>query len=580
MKPTATEPDAVAMRRRAEARLEERRGRARPRAAAADAMRLVHELEVHQIELEMQNEELRAARQEVEASLARYAELFDFAPLGYAMLDGVGTITELNHAGARLLGLARSEARGRALGAQLSVAERPAWRALLQKAARSESAVSAEVHLAREARLLRFTATSLPRAQPTILLAFEDVTEMRDNEAKLARSELTLREIDRRKNDFLAVLAHELRNPLAPIRSSALMLADAAGGDARVRHLQAIIERQAAQLTRLTDELLDVTRITRGKVQLRRERLDFAALVAGTLDDHQAGFEASEVQMTRDLQPGPLWVDADPARLVQSLSNLLSNAVKFTPRGGSVLVTLARRGAQVVLSLRDTGVGIAPELQEHLFEPFVQAPQSPERAAGGLGLGLAMVKGLIELHGGSVVVHSRGVGQGTQATVTLPLVEPPAVRPPVAVEKPALAGRRVLIIDDNADFAETLQLLLAMRGHEVRIALQGASGLVLAASFRPEVVLCDLGLPVMDGYAVASAFRADPTLRHTHLVALSGYVRPELVPRLAQAGFNTQTAKPPELDQLDQIIASAPPLPEAESRPVPARRAPRPSRKR
>jgi two-component system CheB/CheR fusion protein len=353
------------------------------------------------------------------------------------------------------------------------------------------------------------------------------------------------------------VLAHELRNPLAPIRTSLAVLETAAPGGAEARAAQAVIERQIAHMSRLVDDLLDVNRITRGKLALKREIVDLAVLVERTVDDYRAVLEGRGLRIERRIVAGPMWVDADPARLVQTLTNLLSNAEKFTPAGGRVTVTLAAEGANVVLRVRDTGVGIEPDLQEHLFEPFVQATQEMDRGEGGLGLGLAMVKGLIELHGGTVEVSSGGAGQGAQISVKLPRTTAPALAPAVAEAPPVLA-RRVLIVDDNIDFVDSLRALLTLRGHDVEAAYQGASALEVARGFQPEIVLCDLGLPKMDGYAVARAFRADPILRPAYLVALSGYVRPDIGPRLTQAGFDAELAKPPDTATLERILREAP----------------------
>jgi two-component system CheB/CheR fusion protein len=256
-------------------------------------------------------------------------------------------------------------------------------------------------------------------------------------------------------------------------------------------------------------------------------------------------------------QPGPFWVHADPHRLIQVVSNLLGNAEKFTQRGGSVVVSLERKGRQVALRVRDTGSGIPPELRERLFEPFAQAPQTLERARGGLGLGLAMVKGLVELHGGTVGIASAGVGMGTEITVLLPLAPAPAQVAPAA-ELSDGPPRRVLIVEDNHDVAYSLLEVLTLLGHEGRMAHDGPAALALARESRPEIVLCDLGLPGMDGYAVAKAFRGDKALQGIYLVALSGYARPEDIRHAREAGFDRHVAKPLGMQQLRDVLARAP----------------------
>jgi two-component system CheB/CheR fusion protein len=534
----------------------------------ADAQRILHKLEVHQAELEVQNEELRNARAETESALARYTELFDFAPIGYATLSPDGVVRELNHAGACLLGGPRSRVIGTRFATFVAARDGAAFHALLAQAVDSEAHPSCGIALEISGRpvQVRLTATAVARAGRTILLAFEDVTEQLAREAQLARTEQALREADRRKDDFLAMLSHELRNPLGPLRSSLFVLDNVDPTSQQALDARAIIDRQVTHLSRLVDDLLDVTRINRGKIELQREGVELAELVRRTLDDHRAGFEARGIRLEARLEPGPFWLDADPARLVQIASNLLGNAQKFTPSGGIVSITIEAHGPQVALRVRDTGAGVAPELVPALFEPFAQAPQTMERGRGGLGLGLAMVKGLVELHGGTVQLTSEGAWRGTEAVVRLPLVVAPA-RPAPDAQPARARGRRVLVIEDNVDAAATLGRALGLMGHEVRVTHLGALGLELARTFRPAVVICDLGLPEMDGYAVAAAFRADPDLRGARLIALSGYARPEDRRRAAAAGFDHHVAKPPRMDELRRLVAEAPEVGSAAPRP-------------
>jgi PAS domain S-box-containing protein len=541
-------------------RAEERIGakRRKPAAAAgsaADAQRIMHELEVHQAELEIQNEELRTARAENEAALARYTELFDFAPIGYATLSSDGIVRDLNHAGARVLGRSKARVIGSQLAAFVAAPDLHLFRVLLQRAADSDALPSCELELSIGGRAVqvRLTATAVAREDRTILVAFEDVSERVAREAQLARTEQALREANQRKDEFLAMLSHELRNPLGPISGSLFILDHTDPESQQALNARAIIERQVVHLTRLIEDLLDVTRITRGKIELQREDVELAELVRRTLDDHRAGFESRGLRLEGRLDEGPFWLRADPARLVQVVSNLLGNAEKFTPRGGTVTVSLEVRGPEVVLRVRDTGVGIAPELIGGLFEPFAQGPQTMDRSRGGLGLGLAMVKGLIELHGGSVQLSSEGVGRGAEVTVSLPLAAAPAKAAGPAARATA-AAHRVLVIEDNVDAATCLYDGLSLMGHEVRIVHRGAAGLEVARTFRPEVVLCDIGLPEMDGYEVAAAFRADPALRGAHLIALSGYARPEDRQRAVEAGFDHHVAKPPAFGELARLI--------------------------
>jgi two-component system CheB/CheR fusion protein len=378
----------------------------------------------------------------------------------------------------------------------------------------------------------------------------EDITERR-------RIEQALREEDARKNEFLAALSHELRNPLAPIRNSLALLDRAAPDSEQARRARAVLERQVDHLVRLVDDLLDVTRITRGKVDLHRERLELGELARRTIDDHASGFEARGIALELKLAAEPLWLIADATRLVQVIGNLLTNAMKFTPRGGRVEVTLARDRDAAVLRVRDSGIGIDHDVLPQLFVPFVQAHQTLDRTSGGLGLGLAIVKGLVELHGGSVAAASEGPGKGAELMVRLPLVPAPE-RLAHPAEARTGSGRRVLVIEDNLDAADTLRELLELSGHEVRVAADGPTGVATAHAFHPEVVFCDLGLPGMSGYEVARAIRNDGDVSDAVLVALSGYALPEDRELSAEAGFTYHIAKPATLDELEQVIGAAP----------------------
>ncbi len=379
----------------------------------------------------------------------------------------------------------------------------------------------------------------------------QDVTERK-------RAEDALREADRRKNEFLAVLSHELRNPLAPIRNSLFILDRAVPGGEQARRAQAVIDRQVDHMTLLIDDLLDVTRITRGKIQLQREPLELNELTQRTVEDHSSVFAGGGIDV--ELVPAPIevWVSGDRTRLAQAIGNLLQNAAKFTPRGGRTTVSVqadAARGHAIV-RVKDTGSGIAPEILPRLFEAFTQADTTLDRSEGGLGLGLALVKGLAELHGGSVHGESEGPGKGAAFTITLPLETTTA--PTVTVQRSTRgegAPRRVLVIEDNADTADTLREALELDEHVVEVAHDGPGGLEKARAFKPDVVLCDIGLPGMDGYDVARAIRADPELGRVPLVALSGYAQPEDVARAKEAGFDVHLAKPPSIETLKGVLA-------------------------
>ena len=371
------------------------------------------------------------------------------------------------------------------------------------------------------------------------------------------RNEEALRESDRRKSEFLAVLSHELRNPLAPIRNGVHVLQRAPAGSAAASRALEIIGRQADHLVRLVDDLLDMTRISRGKIDLQRERVDLNELVRRAADDFSAMLADGGLRLVTEIAPAPLWLHADATRISQVIGNLLHNAIKFTPAHGTIRLSTHMAGSTALLGVRDTGVGMEPRSVEAMFEPFAQAEQTLARSRGGLGLGLPVVKGLVEMHGGSISARSPGPGQGAEFVVLLPLEDQAQPQPrAVPAQGAAGAGRHVLIVEDNVDAARTLAELLELEGHVARVATDGRSAIALAGNAVPDLVLCDIGLPDMDGYAVARALRAEPRLVATRLVALSGYAQPEDRRRSQAAGFDDHLAKPPDIDQLLQLIAA------------------------
>jgi CheY-like chemotaxis protein len=353
------------------------------------------------------------------------------------------------------------------------------------------------------------------------------------------------------------MLGHELRNPLAPIRNCLHVLGMANATEAQVERAHATIERQVGHLTRLVDDLLDVSRISQGKILLRKERLDLVEIVRTTVEDHRGGLLAAGLTLEMDLPPEPLWVIADPTRLAQMVGNLLHNAGKFTDRGGHVGVRVRAEDGKAVVAVGDSGIGIEPEVLTRLFEPFSQAPPGLDRSRGGLGLGLALVRRLTELHNGVVEASSEGIGRGSQVRLRLPLASPSSdSRRPAAAEEARVTPRRCLVIEDNHDAAESMALLLQLSGHEVETAFDGAEGLEKARRFHPEIVLCDIGLPNgLDGYGVARALRADPELAGVFLIALTGYGQEEDQHLAREAGFDVHLTKPADLEVLRRLIA-------------------------
>jgi signal transduction histidine kinase len=359
---------------------------------------------------------------------------------------------------------------------------------------------------------------------------------------------------NRAKDEFLAMLGHELRNPLGAI-SNASRLLDHPGSDAEnARRAREVIARQVEHLGRLTDDLLDAGRAILGKIVLERQALDLSQLVGRALDTmHSSGrFVAHKVE--RDL--GQAWVHADPTRMEQILANLVGNAVKFTPAGGTIRVSVKREGDAAVVRVRDTGVGMSPELVGRVFELFVQGDAPLDRAQGGLGIGLTLVRRLAELHGGSASASSAGPDEGSEFTVRLPAISAPVVRTPAVTERVSAAPRDILIVEDNPDAADTLKRLLELSGHRVRVAADGLAGLEALLSNPPEVALVDVGLPRMDGYELARRARASLNGRRPpYMVALTGYGLPEDRSRALAAGFDEHLTKPVDAALLEGVLA-------------------------
>jgi signal transduction histidine kinase len=380
-----------------------------------------------------------------------------------------------------------------------------------------------------------------------------DITERRT-------AEEALRESGRRKDEFLAMLAHELRNPLAPIRNAAQVLRLLGTSGADQLWALGVIERQAQHLTRLVDDLLDVSRITQGKIALRTESVDLATAVQRAIEGSRSTIEERGQRLHASVPSEPLPVSGDLTRLIQVVGNLLHNASKYTPEGGNIWIEASAESDRAVVRVRDDGIGLPAELIPHVFDLFTQADRSLDRSQGGLGIGLTLVRRLVELHGGEVEARSAGPGRGSEFTVSLPLLG--AVRAAAdgaSAPSPGrgrVAGLRILVVEDHADSAEMLAYLLRLEGHDVRIANDGASALALVPAFAAEVVLCDIGLPGMNGYDVAAQLRARADCAGMRLVALSGYGQAEDRRRSKEAGFDFHLTKPVEPDALLALLAS------------------------
>ncbi len=380
--------------------------------------------------------------------------------------------------------------------------------------------------------------------------AHVDVTALKRVQRELERA-------DQQKNEFLAMLAHELRNPLAPIRNATELLAQIPSTDARVQKAGAVIQRQVRHLTRLVDDLLDVSRITRGQIELKVGRVDLGAVLALAIEAvdplmRERGHQISAVYPER-----PLYVLGDSTRLVQCIVNILNNAAKYTDCGGEVRAELTQNGPSALLTIQDNGIGIAPDFLPRMFDLFSQSQRALDRSEGGLGVGLSLVRKIISMHQGEVTCTSEGLGRGCTCKIWLPLAEPIEAAQAGETRPPAVTARRVLIVDDNHDAADSLAMALAMEGHEIQVAYSGEDALAFAAAYQPQVVLLDIGLPKMDGYEVARQLRALRGLGSVRIVALTGYGHLEDRQRSQAAGFDAHLVKPVEFDALTRAIAEA-----------------------
>jgi len=383
----------------------------------------------------------------------------------------------------------------------------------------------------------------------------EDYQRLRLSEERLARQAEELAAADRRKDEFLAVLGHELRNPLAPLQNGLELLTLGAHDQALVTHARQLMERQLRHLVRLVDDLLDVARIRSGKIVLELERTEIAPLITSAVELARPMIDSRGHELQVILPPEPLWTDADKIRLPQLLANLLNNSAKYTDEGGSIVLSVAQLESEVVVNVRDTGIGMDEESLANVFELFAQAATTSHAVQGGLGVGLSLARSIAELHGGVLTAHSEGLGKGSQFILRLPAAPAPAAQRASKTTQPEPGMRqRILVVDDNVDAAESLGTMLAYSGHDVRVAHGGVEALTAAREFAPNVMILDLGMPEMDGYAVARAVRSDPKIASTRLIALSGYGQPDDRRRTADVGFDEHLVKPVEHDVLNAAL--------------------------
>ena len=360
----------------------------------------------------------------------------------------------------------------------------------------------------------------------------------------------------KQRDDFLAMLAHELRNPLAPMRNAIYLLKSLQASDPLIAKARDMLERQVNHMARIVDDLLDVARLERGKIELKLERLDLNGAVRAAMEDCEPAIRGRSHRIMLQLAGEALFINADPVRLDQLLTNLILNAAKFTPGGGEIELRTQREGDTALLSVRDTGIGIRPEMLEAVFAPFAQDDHTLARSAGGLGIGLSIARAIAQLHGGSLCASSEGLNKGAVFEARLPLSRAPAAP---ASAKPAAAPaprrRKVLVVEDNPDIRESLRLVLGLWGHQVVMAESGNEGLALALEEKPDVALIDIGLPGMSGYDVASQIRARAGARGMRLVAMTGYGQPADRERAAAAGFDHHLLKPVDAEVLNEVLS-------------------------
>ncbi|WP_348757317.1 PAS domain-containing hybrid sensor histidine kinase/response regulator [Candidatus Methylocalor cossyra] len=494
--------------------------------------------------------ELRRTQERLRESEERFRSLVEQAVDGIFSADAAGRYLEANSAGAAMLGYTREEILSLRLTDTVAPEEKARIAPALAKLV-GGATVRGEWRFRRKDGSF-FIGEAVGCQSPGGRLQFivRDVTERRLIEAKLRDQTERLREADRRKDEFLAMLAHELRNPLAPIRNAVQVLRHASLDGAQFQWCRDVIERQVGQLARLVDDLLDVSRITRGKIELHMEPVEVATLLQRAVETSRPLIEARRHHLSVQMPGEPLVVEGDLVRLVQVLSNLLNNAAKYTEEGGRISLVAERADHSVMIRVRDTGRGIEPAVLPSLFDLFFQVDQNLDRADGGLGIGLSLVQRLVRMHGGRVAAYSEGRGRGSEFTVWLPLWEASRserTEPPVDSD---VRGLRVLVADPQVEAAEGLAQRLEILGYRVRTARDGPAALAAAAVFRPQAIVLDLALPGMDSYEVARRLRVRPETRDTLLIAVTGEVATESARRFRSDGFDRHFSKPVDLAAL------------------------------
>jgi PAS domain S-box-containing protein len=502
--------------------------------------------------------------EELRQRLRSLQAIIDRAPIPIAIAhDPECRFIFANRALASLIGLAQDAN----ISLTPPVGEQPPYR--IQRAGKDIAADELPMQYAIAHRTAVSNEIEIVRADGGVVYVQNDVEPLYDTHGQIygcvsvcvdltdrKLAEMGLRAADRRKDEFLATLSHELRNPLAPIRSAIEVIRLAGGDQELIERARATMERQLLHLVRITDDLLDVARITQDKVQLRRERIDLRAVLQSAIEATRPLIDAQAHTLTVQLPEGPIWADVDFTRIAQALSNLLSNAAKYTEPGGHIGVAASSDAGTATITVSDTGIGIPPVLLPRTFDMFTQLQAHRDRTYGGLGIGLTLSRRLVQLHGGTIDASSDGPGRGSQFTIRLPLEIVPQGKEArlAADETPFNVGCRVLVAEDSPDAAEMLSLMLSIKGHDVRVAADGKQAVAIGSKFEPQIAFVDIGLPRMDGFEVARQLR-DLLGRRVLLVALTGWGQDEDRRRSREAGFDHHLTKPPEPEVLDRLIA-------------------------
>jgi PAS domain S-box-containing protein len=512
----------------------------------------------------------RSAEAAMKHSEVRYRRLFEKAKDGILILDAdTGKVIDANPFMTALLGYSHEEFLGKELweiGLFRDIEQsRAAYREPQEKGYVRYENLPLESRSGHKVEVEFVSNVYGEDHHQVVQCNVRDITERSRLQRQVQEQAAALADLDRRKDEFLAMLSHELRNPLAPILNAALLLRLQSNRNRLqgienpvVQQSATIIERQVGQLSRIVDELLEVSRITTGRIQLHPERIAVGVVVENAVATVRSLIEQRKHELTVSLPPQAVWLDADAARLEQVVVNLLTNAAKYTDPGGHIWVTVQQEGVEAVLRVRDTGVGIAPEVLPRIFDLFTQAERSLDRSQGGLGIGLALVQRLVDMHGGTVAASST-LGQGSEFVVRLPTVpapQPQTSPPPTEKAEPTRPALRVLVVDDNVDTVTTLALLVQESGHDVRTAYDGSAVLEAALDYRPNVVLLDIGLPGLNGFEVAKRLRQQPALQNAVLVALTGSGRESDRQRSREAGFDHHLVKPGDFGKVLEILAT------------------------